>query len=376
MLTAVAISGYRSLRDVVLPLGPLTVVTGRNGSGKSNLYRALRLLASSASGSLIAEVAREGGLPSLLWAGPEHGGDEGTVRSGPVAVRLGYASDELGYLVDLGIPQVGQGSLFARDPEIKREQVFAGPVAKPATLLIDRLRGVTRVRDGGWSILAQQLAPFESIVNDLADGDTAPELLALRRALGGWRFYDHFRVDAEAPARQPQVGTRSPTLSHGGENLAAAWATIHDAGLGRTLDAAVSEAFPGARVAIEGGDGRFRLVMHQPGLLRPLDASELSDGTLRYLLLCAALLPARPAPLIVLNEPEASLHPQLLEPLAALVAEASARCQVIVVTHADRLAASLAGAGALTHRLEPHPHGTRVAGQGALDRPPWHWGSR
>jgi predicted ATPase len=78
----------------------------------------------------------------------------------------------------------------------------------------------------------------------------------------------------------------------------------------------------------------------------------------------------------VLNEPEASLHPQLLEPLAALVAEASARCQVIVVTHADRLAASLAGAGALTHRLEPHPHGTRVAGQGALDRPPWHWGSR
>ena len=210
MLTTVAVSGYRSLRDVVLPLGALTVITGPNGSGKSNLYRALRLLAATATGTLVASVAREGGLPSLLWAGPEHGGTQGTVRSGPIAVRLGFASDELGYLVDLGIPQADQRSLFARDPELKREQVFAGPVAKPATLLIDRLRASTRVRDGAWTTLGQQLAPFESIVTDLADGDTAPELLSLRRTLGGWRFYDHFRVDVDSPARQPQVGTRSP----------------------------------------------------------------------------------------------------------------------------------------------------------------------
>lgn len=376
MLTTVAVAGYRSLRDVVLPLGGLTVVTGPNGSGKSNLYRALRLLSQAAAGTLIGGIAREGGLPSLLWAGPESGGEQGTVRKAPVAVKLGFASDELGYLVDLGIPQVDQGSLFARDPEIKREQVFAGPLAKPATLLIDRLRGGTRVRDGAWVSLDQQLAPYESIVTDLADGDTAPELLALRRTLGGWRFYDHFRVDADAPARQPQVGTRAQTLSHGGENLAAVWATIQDAGHGRTLDAAVSRAFEGSRVSIEATDGRFRLLMQQPGLLRPLEATELSDGTLRYLLVCAALLPARPAPLIVLNEPEASLHPDLLDPLGSLIAEASATSQVMVVTHAERLSAALEAAGALTHRLEAHSHGTRVAGQGALDRPAWNWGSR
>ncbi|MGL4257169.1 MAG: AAA family ATPase, partial [Microbacterium sp.] len=101
MLTTVAVSGYRSLRDVVLPLAELTVVTGANGSGKSNLYRALRLLAHAAAGSLVGAIAREGGLPSLLWAGPEFGGDQGTVRKGPVAVKLGFASDGLGYLVDL-----------------------------------------------------------------------------------------------------------------------------------------------------------------------------------------------------------------------------------------------------------------------------------
>ena len=374
MLRTLAVSGYRSLRDVVVPLGDLTVVTGPNGSGKSNLYRALRLLAAAARGDVVGALAREGGLPSVLWAGPEGGGTQGTVRRGPIAVQLGYASDELGYLIDLGIPQGDQANPFARDPEIKREQVFAGPVAKPATLLIDRTRQSTRVRDGEWSVLDQRLAPYESIVTDLADGDTAPELLALRRAMTGWRFYDHFRVDLDAPARMPQVGTRSHTLAHDGANLAATWATIVDAGHGAALDRAVDEAFPGSRVRVTASDGLFRLTIEQPGLLRPLEAGELSDGTLRYLLLCAALLPARPAPLLVLNEPEASLHPSLLEPLAALVRTASERTQVLAVSHADALVSALPEPSRV--ELQRSQAETRVAGQGPLDVPAWNWGSR
>lgn len=374
MLRTLAVSGYRSLRDVVIPLQELTVVTGPNGSGKSNLYRALRLLASAATGDLIGAVAREGGLSSLLWAGPENGGDQGTVRRNPIAVQLGFASDELGYLVDLGIPQASQDSVFARDPEIKREQIFAGPLAKPSTLLIDRLRAQTRVRDGGWVSLDQKLTPFESIITDLADGDTAPELLGLRRIMNGWRFYDHFRVDADAPARRPQVGTRSPVLAHDGSNLAAVWATVVDAGFGRLLDRAVDEAFPGSRVRIAASDGLLRLTLTQPGLLRPLDAAELSDGTLRYLLLCAALLPARPAPLTVLNEPESSLHVSLLAPLANLVRAAAAQTQVLLVSHAAGLIDALPDAHRI--QLERHPDGTLVSGQGRLEGPPWNWGTR
>ena len=380
MLTTVAVAGYRSLRDLVVPVGRLTVVTGPNGSGKSNLYRALRLLSRAASGRLTAAVAQEGGIPSLLWAGPEAptgaAAAQGTVRAGPLAVRLGFASDELGYLVDLGIPQVDQRSAFARDPEIKREQIFAGPFAKPSTLLVDRTRAVARVRDREWTPVAQQLAPWESVVTDLAAGDAAPELLALRRLLGGWRFYDHFRVDADAPARQPQIGTRTATLSGDGSDLAAVWATITEAGRASALDEAVERAFPGSRVSIAETDGRLRLVMRQPGLLRPLDTAELSDGTLRYLLLCAALLPARPGPLVVLNEPEASLHPDLLAPLAELVIAASEDSQVLVVTHAERLSAPLEDSRSVVHRLRPTSAGTVIDGQLPLERPPWHWPTR
>ncbi len=376
MLQTIAVSGYRSLRDVAVPLARLTVVTGANGTGKSNLYRALRLLAGAATGGMVAAVAREGGLSSLLWAGPEHGGGEGTLRRNPVAVRLGFSADELGYLVDLGLPQTDGRSLFARDPEIKREQVFAGAVAKPSSLLIDRRRSATRVREDSWVTLDQSLAPFESILVDLADGDTGPELLTLRRTLANWRFYDHFRVDADAPARSPQVGTRTRALSHGGENVAALWASVREAGAGDALDAEVERAFPGMRVQVDADDGRLRLRVRQPGLLRALDVAEVSDGILRYLLLCAALLPASPGPLIVLNEPEASLHVSLLDPLAQLIVSASRRTQVMVVTHAAELARRLEDAGALAHRLARTGDGTIIEGQGFLDVPAWNWGSR
>src|SRR5690349_22846100 len=99
MLTTLAVSGYRSLRDVVMPLDRLNLVTGPNGSGKSNLYRALRLLAETAQGRLIPSLAREGGLQSTLWAGPETFSRavlkseqpvQGVVRKKPVSLRLGF----------------------------------------------------------------------------------------------------------------------------------------------------------------------------------------------------------------------------------------------------------------------------------------------
>jgi predicted ATPase len=106
----------------------------------------------------------------------------------------------------------------------------------------------------------------------------------------------------------------------------------------------------------------FRLQLHQPGLLRPLEAAELSDGTLRYLLLAAALFSPRLPPLLVLNEPENSLHPELLAPLARLIAAVSERTQVWVVAHAEALIDAMQdGDGCRLLRLE------RELGQGSLE---------
>ena len=113
MLTTLAIANYRSLRNLIVPLQRLNLITGANGSGKSSLYRALRLLAETAQGGVIPSLAREGGLQSTLWAGPEKIGRsvkrgehkiEGTVRRERTNLRLGFAGDEFGYAIDLGLP--------------------------------------------------------------------------------------------------------------------------------------------------------------------------------------------------------------------------------------------------------------------------------
>ena len=383
MITTLAVAGYRSLRDVVVPLHPLEVVTGANGSGKSSLYRALRLLADCGSGRVTGSLAREGGLPSALWAGPETLGGarrgehavEGTRRSGPVSLRLGYASDDgFGYLVDLGLP-VPAETAFGLDPEIKRELVWSGPVARQGAVLVERRGPLVRARDGrDWVELTRGLAPWESMLTELADPGRAPELLAVREQIRAWRFYDGFRVDAEAPARRTQVGTRTPVLDHDGADLAAAIQTIREIGDSAALDRAIADAFDGSTVEVTVAAGRFDLALRQPGMLRPLASAELSDGTLRYLLLVAALLTPRPPALMVLNEPETSLHPDLLPPLARLVERAARETQLVLVSHSRTLLDGLARRHGV--ELVKDLGETRVAGQEPLDAPPWHWGSR
>jgi predicted ATPase len=73
-------------------------------------------------------------------------------------------------------------------------------------------------------------------------------------------------------------------------------------------------------------------------LLRPLQARELSDGQLRFLCLCAALLSPRPPSVLALNEQETSLHPDLIDVLARLIVRASKDTQLWITTHSQPLA--------------------------------------
>ncbi|MCZ6454679.1 MAG: AAA family ATPase [Alphaproteobacteria bacterium] len=373
MLETLAVSNYRSLRDLIVPLKRLNVVTGPNGSGKSNVYRALRLLADTAQGSLMQSLAREGGLESTLWAGPK-------VRKNPISLRLGFASTEYSFAIDLGIPSFDRTSSFNGDPEIKRECIWTGNVQRPGTLFVDRNGPSVRVRsdDTGWANVIINLAPFDSMMTHGVDLRDAPEILLLREQIRGWRFYDHFRTDVQAPARIPQVGTRTPVLSNDGADLAAAIQTIREIGDPTALDDAIEDAFPGGSVSVKpSSDGRFEIEMQQYGLLRPLKVSELSDGTLRYLLWVAALLSPRPPDLLVLNEPETSLHPDLLEPLARLIAQMAARTQVIVVSHSTPLVAALAtGSDSQRIELQKDLGETNFTGSEDSERPTWHWPTR
>lgn len=367
MLRTIAIENYRSIQYLVTELEDLTVVTGANGSGKTSFYRALRLLAHVVRDGALTSLAQEGGMRSALFAGPR--------EAGPVALRLGIAADELSYAIDLGLPQLGP---FHLDPEIKTEAVWSGPVLRNATLLADRHGRRVRTRDADHQLTTAPwtVSDHESLMAALVDPNQAPELWALREEARRWRFYDHLRTDADAPSRRPGPATFTPVLSPDGGDLAAALTTVDRVGDAEALHTAIATAFDGSDLVLsEDEDGLCRFALSQPGLRRPLGAPELSDGTLRFLALAAALLSPRPPRLLVLNEPEASLHPSLLPALGAMVVDAAARSQVIVVTHAADLVRALRPRARLLELVKTGGV-TRDGEALRFDGPAWTWPRR
>jgi predicted ATPase len=350
MLTSLSVRGYRSIRDLELDLSsPVTVVLGPNGSGKTNLYRAMYLLTAAAEGQLARTLAEEGGVPSVLWAGPR--------RKEPVRLYVRVDAEDLAYELSVGPnpPVPGEREHFALDPEVKEERVYVTDRGRKV-MLAERKDRAAFLRDGdGKRVTQGDLWKAESLLVQLVDPYRFPATWAARSLLQSFRYYHHFRTDGEAPQRQPQIGIRTPALAHDGRDLAAALQTIVEIGDGEALARAVDAAFPGASVEVMTEAGRFSVLMSQPGLMRPLHARELSDGTLRYLCLLAALLSPRPPPFLALNEPETSLHPDLLGPLGDLIAEVSGRTQVWVTTHAEPLARRIeerSGRAAMRVRLE------------------------
>jgi predicted ATPase len=243
-LREIHVSGYRSVRELKLKLRQINVLTGPNASGKSNLYNSVFLLAKAAVGGFAQVIAEEGGMPSVLWAGARKARSLSTSRMEPVRMSLGVRTETFNYELVCGLPKMtgpippGQfRSAFAMDPEVKEEHVW---MDSPGGLKVTFFK---RGPKGAWILdsderltdYSGELQPTESVLSQLREPHLYPELSALRTEMSRWRFYHHFRTDADSPLRRPQVGVRTPVLSHDGRDLAAALQTINEIGMSEDL---------------------------------------------------------------------------------------------------------------------------------------------
>jgi predicted ATPase len=330
-----SIKGFRSLRDVTWRPGKLNVLIGPNGSGKSNLLQAIALLREAATGGLSEAILRMGGLGPLLW--------DGRVQELAWVVRVDPLDEALGQeqlVYELRLRQLGTTSSY----RIEEERLSVDDAGQGSKNLLERLPDRAVIMDGKgavWEVL-NSLPEERTALSSSTPYSSFRRVGSFNDLLRGWSLYHDVRIDPGAPLRQAAVARIERRIAPEAQNLVPVLHTLYSGSreFKRVVDDAMRAAFNSdyeELVFPPAADQRVQLRVRWRSLRTEQSIADLSDGTIRFLLLIAVLASPDPPSLIALDEPEMGLHPSMLPIVAELATNAAKRTQVIFTTHSAQL---------------------------------------
>jgi predicted ATPase len=317
-------------------LRPLNVLIGPNGSGKSNLVEAFSVLR-AVPRDLPLPIRQGGGVDEWIWRGTGEHGSAGPTHSATVEVVFSarqVAPAPVRYRVTFGSEA---GSFVVLDERIENETGQPKPYFFFG--LGDQGKPMLNSSKGGKRQLERaDIDHTQSILSQRRDPETYPEVAATGDRLKEIFIYRAWSFGPQSAIRGAcAVDVRTDRLLEDFSNLPARLAVLkkHPATKKRLLEllSDVAPGFVDLEVVPEGGQLRLYLTEGE----RNVPAHRLSDGTLRYVSLLAILLDPGPARLIIIEEPELGLHPDVLPTLRDLLLEASSRVQLVVTTHSTQL---------------------------------------
>jgi predicted ATPase len=290
ILEEIQIEGFRSLKSVTWRPGRLNVLIGPNGGGKSNLLRALDLIRIGALSDLRDAILRMGGMAALVW--------DGEARQ--IDIRVALSTDQAGSLnYELRLKRLGNtGDVKVDLTEFPRSQQGA---------LMAHLANLGRLH---------------------------PEV-------GNWSIHNDTRVDQDAELRRAPVTRLERRVDSDGQNLIAVLHTLYttSAEFEAFIDDSMKAAFPDDYEKLSfppAEDGRVQMRLKRKHRKRADSAADLSDGTMRFLLLLTILGSPDAGSLIAIDEPEAGLHPRMMSIITAVAANTALKSQVIFTTHSPQ----------------------------------------
>ena len=326
-INRIKISGFRRLLSVDLPVRPFMVLIGANGVGKSSFLDACSLLSASASGNMNAILSQFGGIASILTRGK---------------------SETLSFLVDMEVPghrpleydlhleRKAAGYSIAREVLSQERSGFDHPFKH-----IDSSYGDIRFYEIEENRLVRpdwEHNPLETSLAQVPKMFRQPE--ELRRILATATQYHVLDVGPRAPVKMPQPMKPAGLPGPNGEDLVPFLYNLRESD--RTRFDAVVDSLQSAFPDFEElnfppvAAGMLAMTWKDRKFSKPIYMNELSEGTLRFLWFVSLLQSPDLSTVTMIDEPEVSLHPELLSLLADLMREASKRTQLIVATHSDR----------------------------------------
>ncbi len=324
----ITVKGFRRLSDLDIALRPLTVMIGVNGVGKSSVLEALSLLSSSAQGKLRERMSEMGGLGALMTID--------RVRGLTLGTRMDVEGDAP---LDYSIALAPGGTAYVIQEELLCQQRNPQP---PPFKHIES-RGVDiRYYDPDQGRLTRPSWPHEPLESSLSQ---VPKMFQLpeelRRRLASATLYHVLNVDGRAPVRLPQTMQPADLPGSDGETLVSCLYYLRETDRDRyeAIEDALRAAFPSfERLEFPPvAAGTLAMAWRDRFFSKPLYTHQLSEGTLRFLWLVTLLQSPGLPSICMIDEPEVSLHQEMLSLLADLLREASNRALVVVATHSDRL---------------------------------------
>lgn len=342
-LLELTVKGFRSLKDVSWTPGDLNVVIGPNGTGKSNLIRMLELISVSAQGRLSKYIQRMGGMEPLVWDGMSDS-ISFEFKASPLAKERDLERESLTYSVLMA--RLGKGSSYRIENELLANyyRVLKNNNSEPFKFL-ERQKLFARIFDENERAL---VAPEESVVEEetllsMAAGPFTNNkyITQFQKEMEKWSVYHDLHVNHDAVIRQPTITRPEKRVTPDGQNLISVLHTLYtgDRSFKNAINMAMRAAFGNdfeELVFPPASDQRIQLRIRWKTLQREQSASDLSDGTLRFLFLLTVLASPEPAPVIAIDEPETGLHPSMFPIIAEHSMEATRRAQVIFTTHSPQ----------------------------------------
>lgn len=344
LIQRIQISGMLSFgpEGVNLPMERLNVLIGPNGSGKSNFIEALALL-QAAPHDLSAPVRRKGGISEWLWKGdnaqePPNVDVVVSYQNGLMPLRHLLLIGQQGERFEVRYESIldERPSAGAENPvfyyvsgkDIRTTDGLAHPV-------INELVGETGSQRRERTLRRETVLPDASILSQREDPDRYPEMAWLQDQYRQIRLYRNWEFGPDAGLRMsPRADEPSTFLTERGENLPLVLSKLRG-DLRQQFIQSLQQLYDGIdgfQVEVAGGRAELFIVERGAGE-RYIPASRLSDGTLRYMALAAILLDPDPPPLVVIEEPELGLHPDVILSIGEMLVAASQRTQLVVTTH-------------------------------------------
>lgn len=326
----IKIEGYRRLHNVEIEMRPLTVMIGANGVGKTSLLEIFSLLAASAKGQLEPKISELGGLSEIITRDRANSVTISLLMNVPDSIQLYYLLEILpkGFSYEIALEGLSQ-------------QFNINNILQPVYHIESRGLDIKYLNPGFNGLLRPNWEHnyLETSLSQVPKMYQEPEYF--RRRLASCAFYGALNVAPRSPVRLPQSMRPAILPGANGEDLVSCLYYLRETDPERfeiivdTLAAAFPDferlAFPPVAA------GTITMTWKDKNFSQPIYMHQLSEGTLRFIWLVTLLQSPGLTAITLIDEPEVSLHPELLRLLADLMREASQKTQLIVATHSDRL---------------------------------------